>query len=76
MTHVNAKSAPVLFLNSSTNRAFQRREEMSAKLRAIGIDSEIVSLPDTPHPFWLFMPWFDVTVGHIDRYFKKTMKGK
>jgi pectinesterase len=73
ITHVNPKSAPVLFLNSSSFRPFQQREEMSAKLNALNITSEIVVVPDTPHPFWLFRPWFDVTVENIDRFFRKTM---
>jgi acetyl esterase/lipase len=74
ITHVNKKSSPILFLNSSSNRPFQQREEMSAKLNNLGIFSEIVVVPDTPHPFWLFRPWFDVTVVHIDRFFRQTMK--
>lgn len=74
ITHVYAKSAPTLFLNSSSNRPFQQREEMMAKLNALGITSELVVVPDTPHPFWLFRPWFDTTVDNIDRFFAKTMK--
>jgi acetyl esterase/lipase len=70
---VTRKSAPTLFLNSSSNRPFQQREEMVAKLNKLGIVSEIVVVPDTPHPFWLFRPWFDTTVENIDRFFKKTM---
>jgi acetyl esterase/lipase len=76
ITHVNPKSAPTLFLNSSSNRPFQQREEMAAKLNALGITSEIIVVPDTPHPFWLFRPWFDVTVENIDQFFKKTLRGK
>ena len=71
---VTGNSAPTLFLNSSANRPNQQREEMCAKLNGLGIKSEIVVVPDTPHPFWLFRPWFDMTVENIDRFFKKTMK--
>lgn len=74
ITHVNAKSAPTLFLNSSSYRPFQQREEMAAKLNALGIRSEIVVVPDTPHPFWLFRPWFDTTVAEIDRFFRKSKR--
>ena len=73
ITHVNRKSAPVLFINSSSYRPFQQREEMSAKLKALGIVSEIVVIPDTPHPFWLFHPWFDATVQYVDEFLQKTM---
>ena len=71
--HVGNRSAPTLFLNSSSFRPFQQREEMCAKLRSFGIASEIVVVPDTPHPFWLFQPWFDMTVDNIDAFFSKTM---
>lgn len=74
ITHVNPKSAPTLFLNSSSFRPFQQREEMAAKLNALGITSEIIVVPDTPHPFWLFRPWFDTAVENIDKFFKKTLK--
>lgn len=73
ITHVNRSSAPTLFLNSSSFRPFQQREEMAAKLLALGVHSEVVVVPDTPHPFWLFQPWFDITVNNIDSFFKKTM---
>ena len=49
---------------------------MSAKLIALGIKSEIIVVPDTPHPFWLFNPWFDISVKHIDEFFKTTLRGK
>jgi pectinesterase len=73
ITHVNRQSAPVLFINSSSYRPFQQREEMSARLKALGIVSDIVVIPDTPHPFWLFHPWFDSTVQYVDEFLKKTM---
>jgi pectinesterase len=73
VTQVNQRSAPVLFINSSSYRPFQQREEMSAKLKALGIVSEIVVIPDTPHPFWLFHPWFEPTVQYVDEFLKKTM---
>jgi len=74
ITHVNSKSAPVLFINSSSYRPFQQREEMRDKLKALGIVSEMVVIPDTPHPFWLFHPWFDSTVEYVDEFLQRTMK--
>jgi xylan 1,4-beta-xylosidase len=73
ITHVNSRSAPVLFINSSSYRPFQQREEMRAKLNALGIVSEIVVIPDTPHPFWLFHPWFDNTIKYVDEFLQRTM---
>jgi pectinesterase len=73
ITHVHEGSAPVLFINSSSYRPFQQREEMQAKLRALGITSEMVVIPDTPHPFWLFHPWFDQTIAHVEEFLKRTL---
>jgi pectinesterase len=75
ITHVHKQSAPVLFINSSSYRPFQQREEMSARLKALGIVSEIVVIPDTPHPLWLFHPWFDLTIQHVEDFLKLTMSG-
>ena len=47
---------------------------MRDKLKALGIVSEIVVIPDTPHPFWLFHPWFDSTVEYVDEFLQRTMK--
>jgi beta-xylosidase/acetyl esterase/lipase len=76
ITHVNKRSAPTLFLNSSADRPFQQREEMAAKLNDLGVYSTIFTVPNTPHPFWLFKPWFDTTVEQADIFFKKTMSRK
>ena len=74
ITHVNSHSAPVLFINSSGNAHSSNGEEMSAKLRALGIESEIVVIPNTPHPFWLFHPWFEPTVQQWMIFLKRTLK--
>jgi len=76
ITHVNSHSAPVLFINSSSYRPFQQREEMRDKLNALGIMSEIVVIPGTPHPFWLFHPWFDSTVQYVDEFLRRTLQNR
>lgn len=73
ITHVHKGSAPTLFIDSSSYRPFQQREEMQAKLLALGINSEMVVIPDTPHPFWLFHPWFDEAIAHVEEFLKKTL---
>jgi len=71
LTHVNSHSAPVLFIKSSGDRPFLRREEMSAQLKAFGVDSKIVLIPDSPHPFWLFHPWFTQTLEYTIDWLNK-----
>ena len=80
--HVGAQSPPTLFIDSAATSGAPRagapilpgRVEMRDRLRSYGIDSEIITLPDTPHPFWLLNPWFDVvvadTVGFLNRYLR------
>ena len=54
----------------------QQREEMRDKLKALGIVSETVVITDTPHPFWVFHPWFDSTVEYVDEFLRRTMRIK
>jgi len=64
--------AALLFINSTApTPILPGRAAMCNRLRALGIDSEIVVIPDTPHPFWLAYPWFDRTVAEIDRFLRR-----
>lgn len=74
---VGPKSAPTLFINSggpspTSSPISPGRTEMRDRLRALGIDSEIVVFPGTPHPFWLLNPWFaptvDAAAGFLHRH--------
>ncbi len=72
--YVNEKTAPIVFINSSLPRFHAGRDEMIEKLKALGIYYEVHTIPDTPHPFWLFHPWFEKTcelvVNFLDNVFK------
>ena len=71
LTHVGPRSAPTLFINSTApTPVLPGRAAMRNRLRALGIDSDIVVIPDSPHPFWLVHPWFDRTVAEIDRFLR------
>lgn len=72
LTHAGPASAPTLFIKSTTQRPIlPGRDEMSARLKLMGVDSEVVTLPDTPHVFWLFHPWFGKVVDESDRFLRK-----
>jgi acetyl esterase/lipase len=60
--HVGPATPPILFIGSAQPRFSVGREEMVAKLAAVGVASRTVLLPDTPHSFWLFDPWLAPTV--------------
>jgi acetyl esterase/lipase len=84
LTHVRAGSAPTLFIDSSATSGAPRagapilpgRVEMRDRLRALGIPSELVILPDTPHPFWLVNPWFDVVLARSEAFLNQHLRGK
>ena len=76
INYIGEKTAPILFVNSSIPRYHAGRDEGIAELNALGIYSEVHTIPDTPHPFWLFHPWFDETVGYILKFLDKTLKDK
>ena len=60
--YVGPRTPPILFIGSAQPRFAVGREEMVEKLKAQGVASQTVLLPDTPHSFWLFDPWLDPTV--------------
>ncbi|WP_229260064.1 alpha/beta hydrolase [Duganella aquatilis] len=70
--HVRAGMPPILFIGSAQPRFSAGREEMMAKMAAVGVASDKVVLPDTPHSFWLFDPWLqptvDATVAFLHRH--------
>jgi len=65
---VNINSAPICFINSSIPRFHAGRDEMIIKLNKLDIYSEVHTIPDTPHEFWLFHPWFDITSAYILKF--------
>jgi acetyl esterase/lipase len=75
---VNEKSVPVLFVCSTQPRFHAGRDEMIDMLNQYKIYSEVHTIPDTPHTFWLFDPWFTPTVDYmvafLDKVFKSTNK--
>lgn len=74
LTHVGPASAPTLFLDSTApSPLLPGREAMAAQLRAHGIEAECVTLPDTPHPFWLLEPWFDEVVARTATFLHRQL---
>jgi pectinesterase len=79
LTHIDKNTPPFLFINSSLPRFHAGRDDVIKKLDNLKIYSEVHTIEDTPHPFWLFHPWFEptvnFTVSFLDRIFK-TKKGR
>jgi acetyl esterase/lipase len=71
LTHVNDHSAPILFINSSIPRFHAGRSDFIQKLDSLRIYSEIHTIDDTPHTFWLFHPWFNQSIEIMDCFLRK-----
>jgi acetyl esterase/lipase len=68
LNFVDTNSAPICFINSSLPRFHAGRDEMIIKLNKLSIYSEVHTIPNTPHPFWLFHPWFETASGYILKF--------
>ncbi|MFV0536442.1 MAG: alpha/beta hydrolase fold domain-containing protein [Dysgonomonas sp.] len=72
--HVTKDSAPICFINSSIARFHDGRDEIIKKLDTYNIYTEVHSFDDTPHPFWLFDPWFVPTTDYMIAFMNKMFK--
>lgn len=73
LSHVHAGTAPFLFLNSAQPRFHAGRSDFIHKLDSLGISSQVHTIPDTPHTFWLFHPWFEEVVTAMTNFLNNTL---
>jgi pectinesterase len=73
ITHVRAGVPPTIFIEGEKDSLKIGRAEMQDKLRALGIETEVYTLKDAPHPFWMAKPWCDETVEIATTFFKKQL---
>ena len=71
VTYVDGKTPPTLFINSALPRFHAGREQYLSVLKQNNIYYEVHTIPNTPHPFWLFYPWFEDVVKLTDSFLKK-----
>ena len=71
LTHAGKTFPPVLFINSQHPRFHAGRDDLIARLDSLGIYTEVHTIPDTPHTFWLFEPWFETTAGLCVQFIHK-----
>jgi pectinesterase len=72
--YVGKASPPILFINSALPRFHAGRDSVIAILDQHQIYSEVHTIPGTPHPFWLFHPWFGQTVSYMVAFLDKQFK--
>jgi pectinesterase len=74
ITHVSKTSPPTLFIEGEKDTLKIGRAEMQEKLRAAGVPTELITLKDAPHPYWMSQPWLDQTAKAIGDWFDKYLK--
>jgi len=68
---INPKSPPILFINSAQPRFHAGRDDLVKKYNEWNIYSEVHTIPDTPHSFWLVNPWFEPTLNYTVEFLTK-----
>lgn len=71
LQHVRAGVPPTIFIEGEKDTLKIGRAEMQDKLRALGVETELHTLKDAPHPFWMSQPWCDQVVDIASAFFKK-----
>ncbi|MCB0746385.1 MAG: alpha/beta hydrolase [Ignavibacteriae bacterium] len=74
INYLNKDSCPILFINSSIQRFHAGRDETIEMLRKYNIYYEVHTFEKSPHPFWLFQPWFDETIKYTADFLNQTFK--
>lgn len=72
ITYVDSHTPPTLFINSALPRYHAGRDKYLVVLNRNGIYNEVHTIENTPHPYWLFHPWFDEAVPFILSFLNKT----
>ena len=71
LTSAGKTFPPVLFINSQHKRFHAGRDDLISRLDSLGIYSEIHEIPNSPHTFWLFNPWFEQTANWCLQFLNK-----
>lgn len=71
INYITASTPPILFINSSLPRFHSGRDSVIAMMNKYKIYSEVHTIPGTPHPFWLFHPWYDEALKYIISFLKR-----
>jgi pectinesterase len=73
ITYAGANTPPILFINSILPHYHAGRDEMIRILDSYKVYHQEFTIPDTPHPFWLFYPWYDTMMDYILSFLTMTI---
>jgi acetyl esterase/lipase len=71
---VGKQSVPIVFITSAQPKYTAGMYDMIDLLNENGLYSEIRNIPNSPHSFWLFEPWFEPTANYMVTFLDKVMK--
>ena len=74
INYVEKNTPPMLFVNSELPRFHAGRDSVISILNSYHIYTEVHTINGTPHPFWLFHPWFETTVEYMVNFLDKILK--
>jgi acetyl esterase/lipase len=76
LEYVNAQTPPFIFINSAMPRFHAGRDDMIQRLNGFGIYTEVHTIDNSPHSFWLVHPWFETTLEYTYQFLDKIFKSK
>lgn len=71
LEYVDKNSPPIVFINSSQDRFHAGRDDMIQQMEAYQIYTEVHTLKQSPHSFWLMHPWFEPTLEYCLRFLNR-----
>lgn len=74
LEYVGKNTPPTLFINSAQPRFHAGRDDMITILNEHNIYSEVRTIPDSPHSFWMANPWFETTLNYTINFLNKVFK--
>lgn len=74
LTHTDKSTPPVLYICSSIPRFHAGRDDMIQILNTYKIYNEVHTIPDSPHSFWFYDPWFTQTISYSVQFLNKVFK--
>lgn len=74
LSHTDKNTPPVLYICSSIPRFHAGRDDMIQILNQYKIYNEVQTIPDSPHSFWFYDPWFTQTISYSVRFLDKIFK--
>jgi len=74
LTHAGKDSPPTLFIEGDKDTLKIGRAETQEKLKAAGVPTELITLKDAPHPYWMSQPWLDQTAEAMGKWFDLYLK--